>query len=94
MPKSKNKGVQGKGKGWHGDSEGHAEAGKKGGETTYSEYGQEFYSEIGSLGGSVSSGNFANDPQRASKAGKKGGQKPKSDRSDELVKLEEDDGFW
>lgn len=73
MKKKKKK--QEEGRGWHGDPEGHAEAGRKGGETTAEEYGSEFYQEIGSLGGRVSPGNFKNDPDRASQAGKKGGQR-------------------
>lgn len=43
------------GRGWHGDSAGHARAGRKGGQE--------------------SGGNFKNNPQRASEAGRKGGQK-------------------
>ncbi len=56
------------GKGWHGDSRGHAQAGsqssghtsdpeehamagKKGGQTTSSTHGEEFYEQIGSKGG-------------------------------------------
>lgn len=42
---------KGKGKGWHGDPEGHARAGREGGEATRDEYGEEFYSEIGQRGG-------------------------------------------
>ncbi len=44
-----------KGKGWHGDSDGHARAGRKGGETTARQKGQAFYSEIGRRGGKSSS---------------------------------------
>jgi len=83
------------GRGWHGDSQGHAEAGREGSESTASSQGSDFYEEIGSKGGqaaqqsgnahklsdeersrggSNSGGNFANDPERASEAGKKGGK--------------------
>jgi uncharacterized protein len=65
---------QKKGRGWHGDSKGHALAGKLGGQATAEEYGPQFYHEIGRKGGSVSSGNFKNNPQRASQAGRKGGR--------------------
>ena len=69
-------------RGWRGDPEGHAKAGKKGGDTTASEHGSEFYEDIGSEGGSKSgtqgsthnSGNFAEDRDRASREGKRGGQ--------------------
>lgn len=37
--------------------------------------------EIASMGGKASSGNFKNDPARASKAGKKGGQASSRSRS-------------
>ena len=71
---------KGLGRGWHGDSQGHADAGRKGGQTTAEEYGSEFYQEIGSLGGQVSPSNFKNDPRRASEAGRKGGQQSRSNR--------------
>lgn len=61
------------GRGWHGDPEGHADAGREGGETTARKYGPEFYSEIGRKGGKKSPGNFKNNPQRAREAGRKGG---------------------
>ncbi|MFI8751870.1 general stress protein [Vreelandella lionensis] len=35
---------------------------------------KEFYEDIGQKGGEKSGGNFANDPERASEAGKKGGE--------------------
>ena len=50
------------------------EAGQKGGEATSASHGKEFYEDIGHKGGQESSGNFANYPNRASEAGKKGGQ--------------------
>lgn len=50
------------------------EAGQKGGEQTSKTHGKEFYEDIGQKGGEKSGGNFANDPERASEAGKKGGE--------------------
>ncbi len=69
MPKK-----QSKGKGWHGDAEGHARAGSAGGNVTAARHGEAFYSQIGRQGGKVSSGNFKYNPSRASKAGRKGGK--------------------
>lgn len=69
-----------KGRGWHGDSEGHRRAGRRGGESTAAEYGSEFYQEIGSLGGRVSPGNFRFNPKRASEAGRKGGKRSRARR--------------
>ncbi len=60
------------GRGWHGDPEGHAEAGRKGGEAVSED--REHMAEIGRKGGEESGGNFANDPERAREAGRKGGQ--------------------
>lgn len=52
-----------------------AEAGRKGGEKVRDERGPEFYSEIGRKQGKENNpGNFANDTQKASEAGRKGGQ--------------------
>lgn len=62
-------------RGWHGDSEGHALAGKKGGKTTSSIYGKSFYVEMGRKGGKVSSGKFVEGSDRAREAGRKGGKK-------------------
>lgn len=67
-----------KGRGWHGDADGHQKAGQKGGQATARTHGQDFYSSIGRKGGSVSGGNFANNPQRARDAGRKGGRARKS----------------
>lgn len=67
-----------KGRGWHGDPDGHKKAGQKGGQSTARTHGQDFYSTIGRKGGSVSGGNFAKDPQRARDAGRKGGHARKS----------------
>lgn len=62
------------GRGWHGDSEGHAEAGRKGGEATSESHDRSFYEEIGSEGGKVSPGRFKKGDKRAIDAGRKGGQ--------------------
>jgi hypothetical protein len=40
-----------RGRGWHGDSKGHAKAGALGGQTTAKTQGDTFYSTIGRLGG-------------------------------------------
>ena len=64
-----------KGRGWHGDPDKHARAGRLGGKATARQYGTtSFYHDIGSLGGKMSPGNFKNNPTRAKLAGKKGGQ--------------------
>lgn len=65
---------QNKGRGWHGDPEGHARAGKKGGETVAEERGREFFSEIGRKGGVASPGKFQKGSERAREAGRKGGR--------------------
>ena len=62
----------GKGKGWHGDPEGHAAAGRKGGVKV--SQNRAHMAAIGRKGGQVSGGNFANNPQRAREAGRKGGE--------------------
>ncbi len=65
---------KGQGRGWRGDSRGHAMAGRKGGVATARAHGESFYSEIGRKGGRMSPGNFKNNPQRAREAGRRGGQ--------------------
>jgi general stress protein YciG len=45
------------------------EAGHMGGVATSKTHDKKFYEEIGSEGGSVSGGNFKNDPKRAAEAG-------------------------
>lgn len=60
--------------GWHGDKRGHTLAGKVGGQKTAQKYGENFFSAIGKKGGRVSPGNFKNNPERAKKAGRQGGQ--------------------
>jgi len=72
MDKEENKG---QGRGWYGDSERHAEAGRKGGEKVLEERGPGFFEEIGAQQGKENNpGNFANDPERAAEAGRKGGK--------------------
>lgn len=46
------------GRGWHGDSAGHAKAGRKGGQVTSMTHDETFYSRIGRKGGKKSSGKF------------------------------------
>lgn len=62
-----------KGRGWHGDKSGHQRAGKAGGLVTSSKMTPEFYSRIGKMGGSKSSGKFTTGSQRARIAGQRGG---------------------
>ena len=65
------------GKGWHGDSVGHARAGRKGGMISSGNFRNDpkRASEAGKLGGRMSPGNFKNDPARAKEAGRKGGSR-------------------
>ncbi|MDP3987684.1 MAG: KGG domain-containing protein [Candidatus Levybacteria bacterium] len=63
-----------RGKGWHGDTKGHAKAGRKGGQATAKSHGEDFYRKIGAKGGKVSPGNFRFNPNRAREAGRKGGR--------------------
>lgn len=69
------------GQGWFGDSEGHAKAGKLGGEATAESHDRSFYEEIGSEGGKASPTKFQKGDSRASEAGRKGGE-ASSNRSD------------
>lgn len=62
-----------RGQGWHGDSQRHAEAGRKGGKATAQNHDASFYEEIGSKGGQASSGSFEKGSERAREAGRKGG---------------------
>ncbi|MCM8782700.1 MAG: hypothetical protein NC828_06625 [Candidatus Omnitrophica bacterium] len=64
----------GKGRGWHGDPEGHAKAGRKGGQKLARERGSKFFSEIGRKGGRESPGKFKEGSDRAREAGRKGGR--------------------
>lgn len=52
------------GQGWHGDSKGHAEAGAQ--SSGNKNAAQNLSQEDRSKGGSMSGGNFKNDPKRAS----------------------------
>lgn len=72
MPNNKKNNKEGRG--WHGDSEGHREAGRQGGEATAQKYGPEFYEEIGRKGGEMSPGKFKKGDKRAVEAGRKGGE--------------------
>lgn len=62
------------GRGWHGDPDGHAAAGRQGGETVSKERGPQFFSEIGKKGGEASGGKFKKGSERAREAGRKGGR--------------------
>lgn len=70
-----------RGRGNFGNSEQHARAGRKGGQSTAKSHGPEFYAEIGSLGGKHSSGSFAKGSERARQAGKRGGQSSRRTRA-------------
>lgn len=63
------------GKGWHGDSAGHAAAGRKGGASSSGNFrnNPKRAAEAGRKGGRVSPGNFKHNPERARAAGRKGG---------------------
>ncbi len=65
------------GKGWHGDPEGHARAGRKGGMVSSGNFKNDpsRAAHAGRKGGSVSPGNFKNDLERARTAGRKGGSR-------------------
>lgn len=63
-----------KGRGWHGDPEGHARAGRTGGQQTALTHDESFYSEIGRKGGRVSPTKFQEGDNRASIAGRRGGK--------------------
>lgn len=62
------------GRGWHGDPEGHAKAGKQGGDKVAAERGPEFFEGIGAEGGKASPGKFEKGSERAREAGRKGGR--------------------
>ena len=64
----------GPGRGWRGDSAGHARAGRLGGKTTAAIYGLDFYRKIGGEGGKISPGKFQLGSMRAITAGRKGGK--------------------
>lgn len=51
------------------------EGGRRAAQTNRERYGEDYYKKMGALGGSVSrGGGFTGDPQRARKAGSKGGK--------------------
>jgi len=68
---------RGTGKGWHGNSEGHARAGRKGGQNSTGNFKHDpkRAAAAGRNGGKVSPGNFKYNPERARLAGRKGGSK-------------------
>jgi len=68
------------GRGWHGDSEGHARAGRKGG--TAVSRNREHMAQIGSKGGKTVSSNREHMAQIGSRGGKARGQKRASDSSE------------
>lgn len=68
-------------RGWHGDPQGHAMAGRKGGNITSITYGAEFYKEMGRKGGKASSGKFVEGSERAREAGRKGGKKSRKKKA-------------
>ncbi|MGF7229258.1 MAG: general stress protein [Candidatus Saccharibacteria bacterium] len=61
------------GRGWHGDSAGHAAAGRIGGQKSGGNFARDRVKA--SRAGSNSGGNFARDRKKASEAGKVGGQR-------------------
>lgn len=63
----------GPGRGWHGDSAGHAAAGKVGGQKSGGNFAKD--RTKASRAGSASGGNFARDKARAIAAGRAGGKK-------------------
>jgi len=65
------------GKGWHGDPEGHARAGRKGGQASSGNFKNDTKraAAAGRLGGQKSRGNFKHNPERARAAGRKGGSR-------------------
>jgi general stress protein YciG len=67
--------AKGVGKGWHGDPQGHAKAGHKGGIKSSGNFRNDpkRAAAAGRMGGRISPGNFKNDPERARVAGRKGG---------------------
>lgn len=80
LPKHQQGGIMGTGKGWHGDPEAHARAGRKGGQVSTGNFkhSSERASKAGKIGGSVSPSNFKNNPELARLAGRKGGAKKQS----------------
>lgn len=67
---------EGKGRGWHGDAEGHARAGRKGGSTVVARHGVEHMSAIGQKGGAT----VSEDREHMAAIGSIGGRKVAQDR--------------
>jgi general stress protein YciG len=65
--------MAGKGRGWHGDPQGHARAGSQ--SSGNPNAAMNLSREDRAKGGSMSGGNFKNDPERARRAGRKGGSR-------------------
>lgn len=63
------------GRGWHGDPEGHAKAGKQGGDTMAEKHKNDnYYEEIGEKGGEASPTKFQKGDERTKKLASEGGQ--------------------
>lgn len=67
---------QGSGRGWHGNPEGHAAAGRKGGASQMRTKGREYFVELGRRGGRKTS----QDRAHMAAIGSKGGAKVSADR--------------
>lgn len=61
-----------RGRGWYGDSQGHAKAGSQSSGNPYAARNLTLADR--KKGGKMSGGNFKNDPKRAREAGRKGGE--------------------
>jgi general stress protein YciG len=68
------------GRGWHGNSEGHRMAGRKGGQATAQLHGPAFYETIGEKGGRSSPMQFRAGEPRTKAAGRKGGKVSRPNR--------------
>lgn len=66
--------MAGQGRGWHGDSQGHARAGQLGGKVSGGNFAND--REKASSAGKSSGGNFANDREKARRAGKTSRRRP------------------
>ena len=66
--------MAGQGRGWHGDSQGHARAGHLGGKISGGNFAND--REKAKLAGKISGGNFANDREKARRAGKTSRRRP------------------
>lgn len=74
--------ANGPGRGWHGDSAGHAAAGRIGGQKSGANFAKD--REKARRAGSNSGGNFAKDREKARIAGRTGGQR--SSRATSVVR--------